>query len=140
MLTLIASMVSPLIKVGLQSFILMLHHKFPYIQNCTNFADSGISNATQAENSSNYFNPNNVTQGGFGGDLTSGPTGGGLFIDGFAVSSSSPSVQLVVDSFTQITLDGPGILATNNAYAQLVSFFGTFCHYHTKLLMEHSLI
>ena len=109
-------------------------YKSPYIQNCTNFADSGISNATQAENSSNYFNPNNVTQGGFGGDLTSGPTGGGLFIDGFAVSSSSPLRSMVVDSFTQITLDGPGILATNNAYAQLVSFFGTFCHYHAKAL------
>ena len=109
-------------------------YKSPYIQNCTNFADSGISNATQAENSSNYFNPNNVTQGGFGGDLTSGPTGGGIFIDGFAVSSSSPLRSMVVDSFTQITLDGPGILATNNAYAQLVSFFGTFCHYHAKAL------
>ena len=109
-------------------------YKSPYIQNCTNFADSSISNATQSENPSNYFNPNNVTQGGFGGDLTSGPTGGGIFVDGFAVSSSSPLRSMVVDSFTQITLDGPGILATNNAYAQLVSFFGTFCHYHAKAL------
>ena len=39
---------------------------------------------------------------------------------------------MVVDAFTQITLDGPGILVTNNGYAQLVSFFGTFCHYHAK--------
>ena len=39
---------------------------------------------------------------------------------------------MVVDAFTQITLDGPGVLVTNNGYAQLVSFFGTFAHYHTK--------
>ena len=109
-------------------------YKSPYIQNCTNFADSGISNATQSENPSNYFNPNNVAQGGFGGDLTSGPTGGGVFIDGFAVASNSPLRSMVVDAFTQVTLDGPGLLATNNGYAQLVSFFGTFCHYHAKAL------
>ena len=53
-------------------------------------------------------------------------------VDGSAVSSSSPIRSMVVDAFTQITLDGPGILVTNNGYAQLVSFFGTFCHYHAK--------
>ena len=42
--------------------------------------------------------------------------------------------SMVVDAFTQVTLDGPGLLAVNNAYAQLVSFFGTFCHYHAKAL------
>ena len=109
-------------------------YKSPYIQNCTNFADSGISNATQEENSSNYFDPNNVNQGGFGGDLTSDPTGGGILVDGSAVSTSSPLRSMVVDSFTQICLDGPGILCCNNGYAQLVSFFGTFCHYHAKAL------
>ena len=114
-------------------------YKSPYIQNCTNFADSGIFNHTQAEfNADNslggFFDPNNVTQGGFGGDLTSGPTGGGLLVDGSAVSSTSPLRSMVVDSFTQVTLDGPGILCCNNGYAQLVSFFGTFCHYHAKAL------
>ena len=114
-------------------------YKSPYIQNCTNFADSGIPNHTQAEyNADNslggFFDPNNVNQGGFGGDLTSGPTGGGLLVDGAAVSTSSPLRSMVVDSFTQITMDGPGILCCNNGYAQLVSFFGTFCHYHAKSL------
>ena len=114
-------------------------YKSPYIQNCTNFADSGIPNHTQAEyNADNslggFFDPNNVNQGGFGGDLTSGPTGGGLLVDGSAVSTSSPLRSMVVDSFTQITMDGPGILCCNNGYAQLVSFFGTFCHYHAKSL------
>ena len=114
-------------------------YKSPYIQNCTNFADSGIFNHTQAEyNADNslggFFDPNNVNQGGFGGDLTSGPTGGGLLVNGGAVSSSSPLRSMVVDSFTQIALDGPGILCCNNGYAQLVSFFGTFCHYHAKAL------
>ena len=114
-------------------------YKSPYIQNCTNFADSGIFNHTEAEYNANnalggFFDPNNVNQGGFGGDLTSGPTGGGLLVDGSAVSSSSPLRSMVVDSFTQVTLDGPGILCCNNGYAQLVSFFGTFCHYHAKAL------
>ncbi len=114
-------------------------YKSPYIQNCTNFADSGIFNHTQAEyNADNslggFFDPNNVNQGGFGGDLTSGPTGGGLLVNGAAVSSTSPLRSMVVDSFTQIALDGPGILCCNNGYAQLVSFFGTFCHYHAKAL------
>ena len=114
-------------------------YKSPYIQNCTNFADSAIPNHTQAEYNANnalggYFDPNNVQQGGFGGDLTSGPTGGGILVDGAAVSTSSPLRSMVVDSFTQITLDGPGILCCNNGYAQLVSFFGTFCHYHAKSL------
>jgi hypothetical protein len=114
-------------------------YKSPYIQNCTNFADSGIYNHTQAEYNANnslggFFDPNNVQQGGFGGDLTSGPTGGGLLVDGATVATNSPLRSMVVDSFTQVTLDGPGILCCNNGYAQLVSFFGTFCHYHAKAL------
>ena len=114
-------------------------YKSPYIQNCTTFMDSGIYNHTQAEYNANnslggFFDPNNVNQGGFGGDRTSDMTGGGLYIDGDDVSSSSPLRSMVVDSFTQINLDGPGALVCNNAYAQFVSFFGTFCHYHCKSL------
>ena len=114
-------------------------YKSPYVQNCTTFMDSGIYNHTQAEyNADNslggFFDPNNVNQGGFGGDRTSSMTGGGLYIDGNDVSSSSPLRSMVVDSFTQINLDGPGALVCNNAYAQFVSFFGTFCHYHCKSL------
>jgi hypothetical protein len=114
-------------------------YKSPYIQNCTNFSDSSIPNYTQEEYIANpalggFFDPNNVSQGGFGGDLTSGPTGGGLYIDGSVPSVNSPLRSMVVDSFTQITLDGPGCLCANNGYAQLVSFFGTFCHYHAKAL------
>ena len=114
-------------------------YKSPYIQNCTTFMDSGIYNHTEAEyNADNslggFFNPNNVNQGGFGGDRTSSMTGGGLYIDGDDVSSTSPLRSMVVDSFTQINLDGPGALVCNNAYAQFVSFFGTFTHYHCKSL------
>ena len=114
-------------------------YKSPYVQNCTTFMDSGIYNHTQAEYNANnslggFFDPNNVNQGGFGGDRTSAPTGGGLFINGDDVSSSSPLRSMVVDSFTQINLDGPGALVCNNAYAQFVSFFGTFTHYHCKSL------
>ena len=98
--------------------------KSPYIQNCTNFADAQIDN--------DNFDPNNLP--GEGGDLTSNPTGGGMLIDGEAVDPSSPLRSFVVDSFTQIALNGPGVLAKNNGYAQLVSFFGTFCWYHAKSL------
>ena len=104
--------------------------KSPYIQNCTHFSDAHFDNAN--------FDPNTFpstdaqTYSAVAGDETSAPCGGGLLIDGSAVSSSSPVRSMVVDAFTQITLDGPGVLVTNNGYAQLVSFFGTFAHYHAK--------
>ena len=101
--------------------------KSPYIQNCTNFSDSSIDNSVK-------YDQTNLPAGGLGGDTTSAMTGGGILCDGSVPASSSPLRSFVVDSFTQICLDGPGILCTNNGYAQLVSFFGTFCHYHAKAL------
>jgi hypothetical protein len=98
--------------------------KSPYINNCTNFADSGIDNAT--------FDPNNYS--GTGGDLTSGPAGGGIIVDGSLPDVNSPLRSFVVNEFTQVCLDGPGLLVCNNGYAQAVSFFGLFCHYHAKAL------
>jgi hypothetical protein len=98
--------------------------KSPFINNGTNFADSGINNAA--------FDPNNYS--GTGGDLTSGPAGGGIIVDGSLPSVSSPLRSFVVNEFTQICLDGPGLLVCNNGYAQAVSFFGLFCHYHAKAL------
>jgi hypothetical protein len=101
--------------------------KSPYIQNCTNFADSGIDNSVK-------YDQTNLPSSGLGGDQTSAPTGGGLLIDGDVPIITSPLRSMVVDSFTQILLNGPGVLCTNNGYAQLVSFFGTFCKYHAKSL------
>ena len=101
--------------------------KSPYIQNCTSFNDSGIDNSTK-------YDQTNLPAGGLGGDTTSAMSGGGILCDGATPASTSPLRSFVVDSFTQINLDGPGILCTNNGYAQLVSFFGTFCHYHAKSL------
>lgn len=98
--------------------------KSPYVNNCTNFADASIDNSN--------FNPNNYT--GTGGDLTSAPTGGGIIVDGSVPSVSSPLRSFVVNEFTQVCLDGPGLLVCNNGYAQAVSFFGLFCHYHAKAL------
>jgi hypothetical protein len=98
--------------------------KSPYIQNCTHFSDLQTNNAD--------FDINFLA--GEGGDTTSGPAGGGILVDGERVNPSSPLRSYVVDSFTQISLGGPGVLATNNGYAQLVSFFGTFCWYHAKSL------
>ena len=101
--------------------------KSPYVQNCTSFNDSGIDNSVE-------YDQTNLQPPGLGGDTTSAPTGGGILCDGATPSFNSPLRSFVVDSFTQINLDGPGILCTNNGYAQLVSFFGTFCHYHAKSL------
>jgi len=98
--------------------------KSPYINNSTNFADSGINNAA--------FDPNNYS--GTGGDTTSGPAGGGIIVDGSLPDVTSPLRSFVVNEFTQICLDGPGLLVCNNGYAQAVSFFGLFCHYHAKAL------
>jgi len=98
--------------------------KSPWIENCTNFADSGIDNSS--------FDPTNYS--GTGGDVTSGPTGGGVLVDGSVPDVTSPLRSFVVNEFTQVCLDGPGMLVCNNGYAQAVSFFGLFCHYQAKAL------
>jgi hypothetical protein len=98
--------------------------KSPFINNATNFADSGINNAA--------FDPNNYS--GTGGDTTSAPTGGGIIVDGSLPDVTSPLRSFVINEFTQVCLDGPGLLVCNNGYAQAVSFFGLFCHYHAKAL------
>lgn len=108
--------------------------KSPYVQNCVAYTDSEIDNSTTVYNAdktiASGFNPD--TMKGLGGESDSAPCGGGVLVDGDAVSATSPLRSMVVDSYTQINLDGPGVLCTNNGYAQLVSFFGTFCHYHAK--------
>ena len=107
--------------------------KSPYIQNCTNFADSSTDNRVKGIYSNGTgFDPDFL--GGEGGDTTSAPCGGGILCDGNRPAKSSPLRSFVVDAFTQIALEGPGILCCNLAYAQLVSFFGTFCKYHAKVL------
>lgn len=104
--------------------------KSPYVQNCSHFSDAHFDNANFDPNT--FPSTDSQTYSAVAGDESSAPSGGGLLVDGGAVSTSSPIRSMVVDAFTQITLDGPGILVTNNGYAQLVSFFGTFAHYHAK--------
>ena len=99
--------------------------KSPYIQNCTNFSDSEIDN--------NDLNANNPA-GGAAGDLDSAPTGGGLLVNGAAVHSDSPLRSIVCDSYTHVGLNGPGILVTNNGYAQCTSSYAFFNKYHIKCL------
>ena len=98
--------------------------KSPYINNCSSFADSAIDNSN--------FDPNNYQ--GTGGDTTSAMTGGGIIVDGSLPATASPLRSFIVNEFTQINLNGPGLLVCNNGYVQAVSFFGTFCHYHAKAL------
>jgi hypothetical protein len=99
--------------------------KSPYIQNCTNFSDSEIDND----------NLNAVTPAGGGaGDTDSAPTGGGLLVNGATVDSASPLRSMVCDSYTHVGLNGPGILVTNNGYAQCTSSYAFFNKYHIKCL------
>ena len=104
--------------------------KSPYVQNCTHFSDAHFDNANFDPNT--FPSTDSQTYSAVAGDQTSAPCGGGVLVDGSVPAQSSPIRSMVVDAFTQITLDGPGVLVTNNGYAQLVSFFGTFCHYHAK--------
>ena len=99
--------------------------KSPYIQNCTNFSDSEIDN-----NNLNAHNP----AGGAAGDTDSLPTGGGLLCDGNTPKSNSPLRSMVADSYTHVGLNGPGILCTNNGYAQCTSSYAFFNKYHIKCL------
>ena len=101
--------------------------KSPFINNGTNFTDSGIDNSNFNPNSTSNYSSN-------GGDTTSAPTGGGIIVDGSLPDVTSPLRSFVINEFTQVCLDGPGLLVCNNGYAQAVSFFGLFCHYHAKAL------
>lgn len=86
--------------------------KSPYIQNCTSITaedDAGVA-----------------------GSQSTGNTGGGIKVDGEQCALNSPIRSMVVDSYTQVNLGGPGCLVINDGYAQLVSFFGTFCTYHVR--------
>jgi hypothetical protein len=96
--------------VGLGAYIL----KSPYIQNCSSIT---------AEDDS-----------GTAGSVSTGDTGGGILVDGSSCAINSPIRSMVVDSYTQVNLGGPGCLVQKDGYAQLVSFFGTFCEYHVKTL------
>lgn len=93
---------------GIGAYIL----KSPYIQNCTSItAEDDAGNA---------------------GSRSTGDTGGGIKVDGSKCATNSPIRSMVVDSYTQVNLGGPGCLVQNDGYAQLVSFFGTFCTYHVR--------
>ena len=99
--------------------------KSPYIQNCTNFSDSEIDN-----NDLRAHNP----RGGQAGDTDSLPTGGGLLVNGATPHDNSPLRSMVCDSYTHVGLNGPGILVTNNGYAQCTSSYAFFNRYHIKAL------
>ena len=99
--------------------------KSPYIQNCTNFSDSEIDNSDLRAHR---------PRGGIAGDTDSAPTGGGMLADGAVPKSTSPLRSMVADSYTHVGLNGPGILVTNNGYAQCTSSYAFFNKYHIKTL------
>ena len=99
---------APLNASGLGAFIL----KSPYVQNCSSIT---------AEDDA-----------GTAGSVSAGDTGGGIEVDGDKCAANSPIRSMVVDSYTQVNLGGPGAHVLNDGYGQFVSFFGTFCTFHVK--------
>ena len=97
--------------------------KSPYIQNCTNFSDSEIDNTDLG-----FYD--GTEDKGRAGDEDSAMTGGGLLVDGSVPAATSPLRSMVCDSYTHVGLDGPGILVTNNGYAQCTSSYAFFNHFH----------
>lgn len=69
---------------------------------------------------------------GLAGSTSTGDTGGGVEIDGAKCKSDSPIRSMVVYGFTQQNLGGPGAIIKNDAYAELVSFFGLFGTWHVQ--------
>jgi hypothetical protein len=69
---------------------------------------------------------------GLAGSTSTGDTGGGIEIDGAKVHPNSPVRSMVVYGYTQQNLGGPGVIVKNDAYAELVSFFGLFCTWHVQ--------
>lgn len=69
---------------------------------------------------------------GLAGSTSTGDTGGGVLVDGAACHPSSPIRSMLVYGFTQQNLGGPGCVVRNDAYAELVSFFGLFGTWHVQ--------
>jgi hypothetical protein len=69
---------------------------------------------------------------GLAGSTSTGDTGGGIEVDGAKCHPSSPVRSMVVYGYTQQNLGGPGVVIKNDAYCELVSFFGLFCTWHVR--------
>jgi hypothetical protein len=69
---------------------------------------------------------------GEAGSTSTGDCGGGVEVDGAKCAANSPVRSMVVYGFTQQNLGGPGIIVRNEAYAELVSFFGLFGTWHVR--------
>jgi hypothetical protein len=69
---------------------------------------------------------------GEAGSTSTGDCGGGVEVDGAKCHPSSPIRSMVIYGFTQQNLGGPGAVVKNDAYAELVSFFGLFGTWHVR--------
>jgi hypothetical protein len=85
----------------------------PYIQNCT-----------QISNQENSFTE-------LYEDIP--PGGGGLYVNGDAVSPDSPLASMVLDAYTQVSPNGVGCLVNGRGFIQLVSFFNNFSYYAIRV-------
>ena len=118
----------------------------PYVQNCTNLSGPWDTSGEKVPvswplpwNPSNIYNtpnedgydPSKATDTRKGLRIMNNEgSGGGIRIDGRCCANTSPVFSFVCDAFTQINQGGVGFLLTNQAYAQFVSTFGTFCNFH----------
>ena len=121
----------------------------PYVQNCTNLSGPWDTTGEKVPvtwplpwNVNDIYNnepttkvssrPSNPEKGIR--VLDNNGSGGGIRIDGHTPSPLSPLRSFVCDAFTQVNQGGIGFLLLNQAYAQFVSTFGTFCNVHAACI------
>lgn len=108
-----------------------------YVQNCSNI--SGPWDQTGQKVSARHplpFNVLDIYDDGIDNPnrkiIDPNGSGGGIRCDGAVLADYSPLRSVVVDAYTQVNQGGIGALFLNKAYAQLVSFFGTYCNTHVE--------
>ena len=88
----------------------------PYIQNC-----SCITNRPADE----LYAPLDKENG----NPALGLGGGGMLCDPTVLDPYSPLRSMIVDAYTQVNMNGVGVVARKGGFVQMVSFFTNFCRY-----------
>lgn len=88
----------------------------PYIQNC-----STITNRPPEE----LYAPLDKANG----NPALGIGGGGMLCDPTVLDPYSPLRSMIVDAYTQVNMNGAGVICRNGGFVQMVSFFTNFCRY-----------
>lgn len=92
----------------------------PYIQNCTaeRFDPSILKFPLEKDKDDKLMGYGSV----------------GMIVDSEVLDPYSPLQSMIVDAYTQVSLNGVGICAKNKSYAQMVSFYTNFTRYGVQAL------